>query len=75
MEPIEINSIQLMLTDESFTLKDRGKVLVARLIGNYTRTQVGEALLGQTVTGRKIKGVEMFLVERQKDCYIGILLE
>jgi len=52
-----------------------GIILTAQLVdGEYFRDQVSSALVGQSIEGKKIRGVEMFAVDQQTDKKIGLLI-
>jgi len=75
---IEINGIKFdALGWWPMALRERadGIMLTVQLKdGEYTGDQVSEALVGATLSGHKIRGVEMFAVPGQTDHKIGILI-
>ena len=77
-QDIEINRIKFdALGWFPLALRERGDgiMLTAQLKdGEYTGDQVSSSLIGQTLSGHKIRGVEMFAVDQQTDKKIAILI-
>lgn len=75
---IEINGIKFdAIGWFPIALRERGDAIVLTVQladGEYTGSQVSECLVGATLSGHKIRGVEMFAVEQQTDKTIGILI-
>lgn len=65
-------SFYIDVHDEPHYIKDRGYTHSARLVGDYTRTDL-KRLAGAEIAGQRIIGVESFAVENQSNKQIGLL--
>lgn len=77
-QDIEVNGIKFdALGWFPLELRERGDgiVLTVQLKGGeYTDEQLSSALIGQTLSGHKIRAVGMFAVPNQTDHKIGLLI-